>query len=297
MRPLRGSHLVLSADRIRLHDNIVMLHPKDKRNVFIFKWEGRLVTGSTDLDHKGDMAEETAITVEELDYLLDNLNYHFPDAKLTPADVIASFSGVRPVIDSGAEDPGKESRDHAIWHERGLITVTGGKLSTFRPIANEVMGEVRELLGLAQRSSGSERSFAQAALDPSDMVLSPEMARRLRGRFGGQASALIKSSAEADMSAIPGTSTLWAELPWAAVYEQVEHLDDLMLRRTRLGLLLESGGADLLPRIRTLCQSALGWDDQRWAQECERYQSIWKRYYSLPPEARASDASCDNGTE
>lgn len=296
MRPLRGSHLVLSADRIRLSDNIVMLHPKDKRNVFIFKWEGRFVTGSTDLDHKGDMAEETAITVEELDYLLDNLNYHFPDAKLTPADVIASFSGVRPVIDSGAEDPGKESRDHAIWHEQGLITVTGGKLSTFRPIANEVMGEVRELLGMAERNSGSERSFAQATLDPSDIILPPATAHRLLGRFGGQSSVLIKDSAEADISTIPDTSTLWAELRWAAVHEQVEHLDDLMLRRTRLGLLLKGGGEELLPQIKTLCQSALGWDDPRWAQECERYLSIWKRNYSLPPASPASDASSDKGT-
>lgn len=297
MRPLRGSHLVLSADRIRLNDNIVMLHPKDKRNVFIFKWEGRLVTGSTDLDHHGDLAEEAAVTTDELDYLLDNLNYHFPDAKLTEADVIASFSGVRPVIDSGAEDPGKESRDHAIWHEQGLITVTGGKLSTFRPIANEVMGKIRELLNLGEQSGDTESGFPPATLDQSGTTLSSKAVQRLLGRFGREAAAFAKDSAQAEMRTIADTNTLWAELRWAAVHEQVEHLDDLMLRRTRLGLLLKNGGEDLLPQIKTLCQSALGWDDQRWAQECDRYQSIWKRYYSLPPAARASDASYNNGTE
>jgi glycerol-3-phosphate dehydrogenase len=297
MRPLRGSHLVLSADRIAIADNIVMLHPRDRRNVFIFKWEGRLVTGSTDLDHHGDLAEETAVTADELDYLLDNLNHHFPDAKLTEADIIASFSGVRPVIDSGAEDPGKESRDHAIWHEHGLVTVTGGKLSTFRPIALEVMGQIRELLSLGDLSSATESGFLQATFDQSRSTLSPEEAQRLVGRFGGQVSALVNSSAQAEMSPVPETSTLWAELRWAAAHEQVEHLDDLMLRRTRLGLLLKGGGDDLLPQIKTLCQSALGWSDPRWEQESERYLTIWKRYYSLPMPSVAAKASSNTGTE
>jgi glycerol-3-phosphate dehydrogenase len=296
MRPLRGSHLVLSGDRLRLNDNIVLLHPKDKRNVFIFKWEGRLVTGSTDLDHHGNLAEETAVTAEELDYLLDNLNHYFPDAKLTEADIIASFSGVRPVIDSGAEDPGKESRDHAIWHEQGLITVTGGKLSTFRPIAHEVMGKIRDLLDVAEPSDAAPSGFLQATLDQSGTSLSPETAQRLLGRFGGQASALVQNSTQAEMSLIPDTSTLWAELRWAAAHEQVEHLDDLMLRRTRLGLLLESGGEALLPQIKALCQSTLGWDDPRWKQESERYLSIWKRYYSLPTPSTTTNSS-KKGTE
>jgi glycerol-3-phosphate dehydrogenase len=289
MRPLRGSHLVLSSDRLRLNDNIVMLHPKDKRNVFIFKWEGRLVTGSTDLDHHGDLAEETSVTTEELEYLLDNLNHYFPDAKLTEADIIASFSGVRPVIDSGAEDPGKESRDHAIWHEHGLITVTGGKLSTFRPIAHEVMGQIRELLDLGEQTTG-QPGFPHATLDQSGATVPPETAQRLLGRFGGEASALVKSSHQTELSPVPNTNTLWAELRWAALHEQVEHLDDLMLRRTRLGLLLEGGGKGLLPQIKALCQSALGWDDPRWMQESERYLSIWKRHYSLPTPSSASKA-------
>ena len=98
------------------------------------------------------------------------------------------------------------------------------------------------------------------------------------------------------MSLIPDTSTLWAELRWAAAHEQVEHLDDLMLRRTRLGLLLESGGEALLPQIKALCQSTLGWDDPRWKQESERYLSIWKRYYSLPTPSTTTNSS-KKGTE
>lgn len=281
MRPLRGSHLVLSADRIQLQDNIVMLHPKDKRNVFIFKWEGRLVTGSTDLDHDGDMSEEATVSEAELHYLLDNLNHYFPKANLTEADVIASFSGVRPVIDSGAEDPGKESRDHAIWYEKGLLTVTGGKLSTFRPIALEVMSKVKELLGITATTKVSQATFSQGS-PLTELAISPQLARRLLGRYGLLASEIIKDNEAAAFDIIPGTYTSWAELRWCAANEQVEHLDDLMLRRTRLGLLLKSGGEDLLPQIKTVCQPELGWDDRRWTEETERYCAIWNRHYSLP---------------
>ncbi|MDP4745382.1 MAG: glycerol-3-phosphate dehydrogenase/oxidase [Porticoccaceae bacterium] len=282
MRPLRGSHLVLAADRIDVQDNIVMLHPRDKRNVFIFKWEGRLVTGSTDLDHNGDLNEEPAVTTEEFDYLMENLNYHFPAAKLIEKDVIASFSGVRPVINSGAENPGNESRDHAIWYEKGLLTVTGGKLSTSRLIAQEVMIKTRELLNLGEYDSASATMFPQGVINQENSVLSPAAERRLLGRYGRLASELVEASHGGELETIAQTDTLWAEVRWAAGREQVEHLDDLMLRRTRLGLLLKNGGQDWLPQIGALCQPLLGWDQPRWNQEVDRYLSIWARYYSVP---------------
>ena len=78
------------------------------------------------------------------------------------------------------------------------------------------------------------------------------------------------------------TETLWAELAFAAEHELVLHLDDLLLRRTRLGLLLAAGALAELPRIRQLCQARLGWDDARWAREQQDYLSLWQRSYSLP---------------
>ena len=78
--------------------------------------------------------------------------------------------------------------------------------------------------------------------------------------------------------------SLWAELAWAAEAELVLHLDDLLLRRTRLGLLLPGGGAALMPRIRTLCQARLGWSDRRWEDEERAYAALWQRSYSLPAE-------------
>ncbi|NQD95820.1 FAD-dependent oxidoreductase, partial [Pseudomonas sp. CrR25] len=83
---------------------------------------------------------------------------------------------------------------------------------------------------------------------------------------------------------VAGTETLWVELAWAAQNELVLHLDDLLLRRTRLGLLLPQGGRNELPRIRALCQERLAWSDVRWQEEERRYLELWRHCYSLPTE-------------
>jgi hypothetical protein len=88
---------------------------------------------------------------------------------------------------------------------------------------------------------------------------------------------------------VAGTATLWAELRWAARSESVRHLDDLLLRRTRLGLLLPEGGAALLEGIRAVCQAELGWDDPRWEEEARRYTALWGRCYALPDRASIPD--------
>jgi glycerol-3-phosphate dehydrogenase len=105
---------------------------------------------------------------------------------------------------------------------------------------------------------------------------------RLRGRHGAQAAALVGMAAPADLAPVPGTATLWAELHWALRHEQVRHLDDLLLRRTRLGLLLPAGAQGLLPRIEPFARETLRWSAGEWRDECERYAAIVARSYSIP---------------
>ena len=88
---------------------------------------------------------------------------------------------------------------------------------------------------------------------------------------------------------MPGTLTVWAELRFAAASEGVIHLDDLLLRRVRVGLLLPQGGAALLPRVRAICQPELGWDDERWQAEERAYRALWQRCYSIPAPATIPD--------
>ncbi|MGB4873005.1 MAG: glycerol-3-phosphate dehydrogenase C-terminal domain-containing protein [Candidatus Promineifilaceae bacterium] len=105
-----------------------------------------------------------------------------------------------------------------------------------------------------------------------------------------QGTALLVAAAQAgELDIIPGTQTLWAELRWAARAEAVSHLDDLLLRRVRLGILLPEGGAALLPRIRTICQAELGWDDGRWQSEQAGYVALVRGCYSVPDTALVPD--------
>jgi glycerol-3-phosphate dehydrogenase len=92
-----------------------------------------------------------------------------------------------------------------------------------------------------------------------------------------------------ELESIPGTQTLWAEVRWAAHAEGVVHLDDLLLRRVRLGLLLPDGARAHLPTIRTLCQAELSWTDERWEQEEEAYLRLVRASYSLPDRSAIPD--------
>jgi glycerol-3-phosphate dehydrogenase len=93
---------------------------------------------------------------------------------------------------------------------------------------------------------------------------------------------LIRESPAEELTPIGSLPAVWAELRWAARHEAVMHLDDLMLRRLRLGLTCANGGQDLLPHILGIVQSELGWDDARWQAEVKRYRQTWQSYYSLP---------------
>lgn len=281
MRPLRGSHLVFSADRLPVSQSIVMTHPTSRRPGFVFPWEGRVMTGDTDIDHTDDLDIEAVCTADETDYLLENIRHHFPNLDITRKDIIASFSGVRPVVGSGKKDPSSESRDHVVWLEDGLLTVTGGKLTTFRLIALDALKACQTRLGKLPDLDKKQRIFPAIKSLAPVKGLNPETVLRLQGRYGDRAADLIAEAKAGELENIPGTKTLWAEVRFAAQNEAIVHLEDLMLRRTRLGLLLENGGKSVLPEIRKICQSLLGWDDEKWHREEHDYLETWQQSYGI----------------
>jgi len=283
LRPLRGSHLLLPAWRLPLAQAISLMHPVDGRPVFAFPWEGATLVGTTDVDHRDGLALEAAITRPELDYLLQALQAQFPELGLDEKDVIATYAGVRPVVDSGTGDaPSKLGREHAIWCGKGLVSVTGGKLTTFRAIALDVLRQARPQLPGWKDALAPCPIYAPVETPTAPRRMPAPLLRRLAGRHGPQAQALVDAAQDGELEHIPGTETLWAELRWAARAEAVEHLDDLLLRRTRIGLLLRGGGAEYLGRIRAICQAELTWNDARWEQEQAAYTALWSRHYSLP---------------
>lgn len=290
IRPLRGSHLVFPGWRLPSAQALTFLHPWDGRPVFLFPWEGITLVGTTDLDHDRPLDEEPAISPAEVAYLMAAVESQCPSLGLTLQDVLSTFSGVRPVVGTGKVDPSRESRDHVVWVEEGMITVTGGKLTTFRLIAYDVLKAARRCLpGLARPEKRQPLLRRPRAAFPAGTTLDEAQQRRLLGRCGDEAAALVEAARPGELETIGNTRTLWAELRWAARAEGVVHLEDLLLRRVRLGLLLPRGGAEFLPRIRAVCQEELGWDDAHWEAEEAAYLALWQHCYSLPDPASIPD--------
>jgi glycerol-3-phosphate dehydrogenase len=312
LRPLRGSHLVFPLWKLPVAQSVGLLHPRDGRPVFATPWEGVALVGTTDIDHPDDPDVEPRIGVDETAYLIEALRHAFPRLDLRAADAICSFAGVRPVVDDRARggDPSKAPREHVVRDEQGLITVTGGKLTTFRVNALDALRHAAPYLASAGHRAGfaptlvagdeatsallapmSAADFDYRAADPifepppqsaALWALPHGVRSRLLGRFGHQAAALLGEAAPGDLESVAGTTTPWAELHWALRHEQVRHLDDLLLRRTRLGLLLPAGAVALLPRLEPVAREALGWSGGEWRDQCERYMRIIAQSYTVP---------------
>ena len=294
IRPSRGSHLVVSKERLPIEQAYTFLHPVDKRAVFVFPWENRTVLGTTDLDHPPLDDSEVGITNEEVDYLLTATNELFNDVKLNRKDVISTWAGVRPLISEGGDgkrvSPSKEKRDHSVWLDNNLVTVSGGKLTTFRLIALDVLEKCQEVLTLdksviQKQTLNDDHVFSNTApTNPKFFTLPKALQQRLQGFYGRQLDTLLKLAHEDDLAYVTDSNTIWAEIRFATHHEQVIHLDDLLLRRTRLGLILPNGAMTPLisARLKQICQQELGWNEQKWQQEAQRYQNLWQRYYHLP---------------
>lgn len=275
LRRIRGSHLTFSADRLPLAEAVGLLHPRDQRAIFAVPWEGVTIFGTTDIDH-GDLDKEPAISQAETEYLLEAIQKAFPSLELSEKDILSTYAGVRPVIDTGKSDPSKESREHAIWKEDGLLTISGGKLTTFVVMARDALAAAAEELGpLTPRTRIFDEPPAEIAW-PSSIE---ESARsRLIGRFGAEVGEI---AADAELaSAVPGAIVRWSELRRAAREEAVVTLSDLLLRRVRLGILLPDAGMDQLDTIRRIAQPELGWEDSKWEREVAAYRATWQGAYA-----------------
>lgn len=283
IRKLRGSHLVFEWKKLPLNRAVTFLHPQDGRPVFAFPWEGVTLFGTTDVDQSLSLEHEPRISLSEVDYLLSALRKVFPDADLMEADVRTTFAGVRGVVDTGKADPSKESREHVLWHEGGLVTVTGGKLTTFRVMARDTLASIRNRLPDEADLRRGERILAPPPAERCMPAgLDGSTCQRLLGRYGRETPVLLAHAKKEDFEKIDDSPYTWLELRFAAREEGVVHLDDLLLRRLRLGLTNPGGAIALMDRIRACAQPELGWDDERWDLEAARYTDRWNRAYRLP---------------
>lgn len=285
IRKQRGSHLIFAREHLPVSEAITLFHPQDQRAMFIIPWEGTTLVGTTDIDHDSileEKYEEPFASQGEIDYTLSALRFLFPDLALSEQDIISSFAGLRPIIDTGADHPSQESRAHQIWNEKGLITITGGKLTTYQKMASQTLNAALTESGMRVRDNHKSAPHQTCETLPSNEI-SPEDSAYLHGRYGPNAQRVLQKIADGDLTHIENLPNLWAEIRWAARSERILHLDDLLLRRVRVGLLLPHGGRSVMPTVRKIVQQELGWDEEKWQSEEQAYWRTWQTYYSANP--------------
>ncbi len=280
IRPLRGSHLAFPKSLFPVDRVVSFIHPKDSRPVFIFPWENVVILGTTDVDHKKNINMEPKVEFEEAVYLLEGLYHILPGLKISLDDCISSFAGVRPVLSKKKKAASKESREHVVWKEKGLITITGGKLTTFNLLARDALKAASSFLPKKKLKAVNQDLVNTTAKGIDENKI--DSYKRLKARYGNTANQIIESYDGSLFVPVEKTTTLWVELCHAAEHENVRHLSDLLLRRVRIGLLLKQGGAHILDQVETIVGPYLNWDSNKWEMEKQTYIALWQNHYSVP---------------
>ncbi|MEM8963161.1 MAG: glycerol-3-phosphate dehydrogenase/oxidase [Acidobacteriota bacterium] len=287
LRPSRGSHILLDSTDLPLSVAITIPSPDDDRPVFAIPHPEGVVVGTTDLFHD-DGIDDPRPTRGEIDYLLRTLRHAFPTRSFGDDEIRGAFAGLRPVIDSGVDDPTKASRDEEVWHEDGVWNVAGGKLTTWRAMAEETVDEVLDARPDLDRRAAPAATAGTplAGLAPSDLAerlrathdLDAEVAAAMASRLGSlswTACALAQSRDELqplvddlDVSA----AEVRAQLGFGAVF----HLEDLVLRRLRVGMWRPDRVDDLVTALRPVLEGATSWDLDAEVERLEAALAGWR---------------------
>ncbi|MCU0698467.1 MAG: glycerol-3-phosphate dehydrogenase/oxidase [Myxococcaceae bacterium] len=286
LKPTKGIHIVVDERRLPARHALVMTHPKDKRVMFTIPWGlGRTAIGTTDtfFDGRPDTVEPTA---SDVSYLLDAANHFYPGSKLTPDDVISTWSGLRPLLKPADEGAGASqvSREHLIVERPGFLTIAGGKLTTYRTMSAEVVDRVVKQLGHKTPSTTGDRPLPGArGFEDSDEAftrftaqLGRADAEAFTSMYGARAKAVLERCAAPEAS-----QRLDPELPWllgqvdeAVDAELAQTLDDVLSRRLSLVLRAKDQGLGIAPVVAQRMAQRLGWSEARTAQELEAYRAV-----------------------
>lgn len=283
IRPSRGTHIVVDADKLPMHGAGAIVPAGSGRTIFVLPWLGQTLIGTTDTDHGGDVVHVRPAE-DDITYLLDAVNAFFGTA-LAPDDLAGAYAGVRPLISTG--DTGKSvdiSRKAELYEtSSGMITITGGKLTTWRRMAKQTVDRIVERDGNDARCITHELPLGMAVA-PADLVTAPEWARaQLAGRYGHIAHDVLASAPELAEAIVPGRPDVLAEVVYAARREQARTIGDVLLRRTRLALTAARGlTPPVIERVAEVLGGELAWDESRRAREIEAFAEEAREEGILP---------------
>ncbi|MFQ5556884.1 MAG: FAD-dependent oxidoreductase [Acidimicrobiales bacterium] len=270
----KGVHIVVPADRFPVR-NLVVLGTDDKRAIFAVPRGDTVALGTTDTSYRGDRRRWPEIGPADVEYLLAPIARYFDVDPITPADVVAAWSGLRPLVAQPGKDPREISRKDEVWiGAGGMVTVAGGKLTGFRAMAITVMEAVAERLDQELRPPPGPEPIPggglAADLDAESGALAestgvdPAIADRLVRLYGSEAPEIVAAGAEPLVS---GGRVVVGEVAWAVEVDGAHDLEDVIYRRTRAAWYRPSEREALLAPVAERMADLLGWDDARGEKE------------------------------
>ncbi|HEX2128685.1 MAG TPA: glycerol-3-phosphate dehydrogenase/oxidase [Solirubrobacterales bacterium] len=282
--PSRGTHVTVPLEKLRVTRAACVVPAGESRTIFALPWYGRALIGTTDNDYEGDLAHVQP-GEDDITYLLHAVNTFF-GTELDRGDLTGAYAGVRPLISTG--DPRKSvdiSRKAELYEtSSGMLTITGGKLTTWRRMAKQVVDRLVEREGRIAMCRTDDIPLGLTAedgdLEPPPSVdaakLHEDYRPLLAFRYGHAARNVLRLAGERPELAEPiveGQPDLLAEVVIGARREQARSVADVLLRRTRLGLLAapQLRTPASVSRVAALLGEELGWDDARVAAEAERW--------------------------
>jgi glycerol-3-phosphate dehydrogenase len=300
IRPSRGTHVTLPRAALDVRAGVIV-PAGEGRTAFALPWLGRTLIGTTDNDYEGGL-EHVPPSATDVEYLLDAVNGFF-GTRLSPSDLTGAYAGVRPLISSADSKKSVDISRRAELYETssGLVTITGGKLTTWRRMAKLAVDRIVEREGREAPCRTHEIPLglpADPATLPDVAAVDDESRAHLAARYGHAAVFVLRLAETAPQLGeriSPELPDIVAEAPFAAAHEQACSLGDVLLRRTRLGLLdaraLTAAGAER-PRVVAEAMAAeLDWDGARVARELEDWRALARAEGLVAPEPAATGAA------
>lgn len=292
IRPAKGVHVTVPWEKVRNEVAVVVPVPGDRRSVFVVPWGDQTYIGTTDTDHDGSI-DEPRCTPEDVEYLLRAINGSIQEP-ITAADITGTWAGLRPLVKSAASGRTADlSRRHRVSvDDDGLVSINGGKLTTYREMAQDTVDEVvrrlrPEVRGRVHTRARTARLALRGAVGFHQVRdagaaaagrsgLSTAEVEHLADRHGGEARtlfAMVEADADLGRRLAPDHPFLRVEVVYAARYEMALSVDDVLTRRVPLRLRDAAAAVAAASDVADLVAADLGWSAERAAAEAERFRA------------------------
>jgi glycerol-3-phosphate dehydrogenase len=294
IRPAKGIHLTVRRAALPCDAAAVIPVSGDKRSIFVVPWGSHTYLGTTDTDYAGDI-DSPDVTTEDVDYVLGAINSAVSQP-VEKSDITGAWAGLRPLLSSSQgrkRAPSARTADLSRRHQvtvssSGLVTITGGKLTTYRKMAEDTVDALSTRLGRLKPCATKRLRLRGAdGLDSFDRLcagsahtLSPEGLEHLRNRYGGEARAVlsfVNERPELGRPLVEGLGYLAAEVVYAVRYEMAMTLEDVLARRTRAVLLEAAACLRAAPATADLMAEELHWSEETKRAELEAFETYVAR--------------------